>query len=166
MSIRAEEIEGFLSAHERMTTGASFSDGEMFGDWRVTAFLGKGGGGEVYRAVHATLGMVAALKVYVPRADVDVARKEAARTRFVRETAFLAKNAHPAFPRFLGSGERDGRHPGATLSVCGCIREGRAIPSFRQKGNRRVGGFRSPCGACDVGDALANEGGNDAERRG
>ena len=109
MSIRAEEIEGFLSAHERMPTGASFSDGEMFGDWRVTAFLGKGGGGEVYRAVHVTLGMVAALKVYVPRADGDVAREEAARTRFVRETAFLAKNAHSAFPRFLGSGERDGR---------------------------------------------------------
>ena len=109
MSIRAEEIEGFLSAHERMPTGASFHDGEMFGDWRVTAFLGKGGGGEVYRAVHATLGMVAALKVYVPRADGDVAREEAARMRFVRETAFLAKNAHPAFPRFLGSGERDGR---------------------------------------------------------
>ncbi len=109
MSIRAEEIEGFLSAHERMPTGASFSDGEMFGDWRVTAFLGKGGGGEVYRAVHATLGMVAALKVCVPRADVDVAREEAALTRFVRETAFLAKNAHPAFPRFLGSGERAGR---------------------------------------------------------
>ena len=109
MSIRAEEIEGFLSAHERMPTGASFSDGEMFGDWRVTAFLGKGGGGEVYRAAHATLGMEAALKVYVPRADGDVAREEAARTRFVRETAFLVKNAHPAFPRFLGSGERDGR---------------------------------------------------------
>lgn len=109
MNLGTEEIEGFLSAHERMPTGASFQDGETFGDWRVTAFLGKGGGGEVYRAAHATLGMEAALKVQVPRADGDEAREEAARTRFVRETAFLAKNAHPAFPRFLGSGERDGR---------------------------------------------------------
>ena len=109
MNLGTQEIEGFLSAHGRMPTGASFHDGETFGDWRVTAFLGKGGGGEVYRAVHVTLGMVAALKVYVPRADGDVAREEAARMRFVRETAFLAKNAHPAFPRFLGSGERDGR---------------------------------------------------------
>ncbi|MBR4652844.1 MAG: serine/threonine protein kinase [Kiritimatiellae bacterium] len=108
MNIGTQEIEGFLSAHGRMVTGASFSDGEMFGDWRVTAFLGKGGGGEVYRAVHATLGMVAALKVHVPRTDGNVAREEAARTRFVRETGFLAQNAHPAFPRFLGSGERSG----------------------------------------------------------
>lgn len=109
MKVATDEIESFLSAHVRLPTGASFPDGEMFGDWRITAFLGKGGGGEVYRAEHATLGMVAALKVYVPRADGDAAREEAARARFVRETAFLAQNAHPAFPRFLGSGERDCR---------------------------------------------------------
>ncbi len=109
MNLGTQEIEGFLSAHERMPTGASFPDGETFGDWRVTAFLGKGGAGEVYRVVHAALGMAAALKVHVPRTGAEAAREEAARTRFVRETGFLAKNARPAFPRFLGSGERDGR---------------------------------------------------------
>ncbi len=109
MSIGAKEIENFLSAHERMPTGASFPDGEAFGDWRVTAFLGKGGFGEVYRVVHATLDMTAALKVFVPRTGEDASRAMAARARFVRETRFLAENSHPAFPRFLGSGERDGR---------------------------------------------------------
>lgn len=109
MSIGTQEIEGFLSAHERMPTGASFPDGETFGDWRVTAFIGKGGAGEVYRVEHATLGMAAALKVYVPRTGEDASCDAAARARFVRETGFLAKNACPAFPRFLGSGERNGR---------------------------------------------------------
>ncbi len=123
MKVATDEIESFLSAHVRLPTGASFPDGEMFGDWRIMAFLGKGGGGEVYRAEHTTLGMVAALKVYVPRADGDAAREEAARARFVRETAFLAQNAHPAFPRFLGSGERDG-HPWYAMELL----ESRELP--------------------------------------
>ncbi len=109
MSIGAKEIESFLSAHESMPTGASFADGGMFGDWRVTAFLGKGGSGEVYRVTHAILGMAAALKVYVPRTGEYSSRDAAARARFTREIGFLAQNACPAFPRFLGSGEHDGR---------------------------------------------------------
>ena len=73
-----DEIEGILSAHKRMPTVASFQDGEMFGIWRVTAFLGKGGSGEVYRAVHVALGTSAALKVLVRN---EPARKGALRAR-------------------------------------------------------------------------------------
>lgn len=109
MSIGANEIEDFLAAHGRMPTGASVSDGEMFGDWRVAAFLGKGGCGEVYRVVNDALDVAAALKVYVPRTGENASHDAAARARFLRETRFLVQNSHPAFPRFLGSGEWNGR---------------------------------------------------------
>ena len=101
MSLGADEIEGILSAHGRMPTGASFKDGETFGNWRVTAFIGKGGNGEVYRVVHVSLGTSAALKVLVrdePRA----------RERFLREAKLLSELKSASFPQFLEYGEANG----------------------------------------------------------
>ena len=101
MSLGVDEIEGILSTHERMPTGASFPDGAVFGSWRVTAFLGKGGSGEVYRAVHVSLGTPAAVKVLVrdePRA----------RARFVREASLLAELKSASFPQFYEYGEANG----------------------------------------------------------
>jgi serine/threonine protein kinase len=102
-------IDSFLAAHDPVDPHAAFAPGEMFGDWRVTAFLGRGGSGEVYRVVHTTLGTSAALKMCVRRADRDSARDKAVCARFRHEAELLAKNKHPAFPRFFGFGERDGR---------------------------------------------------------
>lgn len=101
MSLGVDEIEGILSSHERMPTGASFPDGIVFGSWRVTAFLGKGGNGEVYRVVHVSLGTSAALKVLVrdePRA----------RERFMREAKLLSELKSASFPQFLEYGEANG----------------------------------------------------------
>lgn len=101
MSLGVDEIEGILSSHERMPTGASFPDGIVFGSWRVTAFLGKGGNGEVYRVVHVSLGTSAALKVLVrdePRA----------RERFMREAKLLSELKSASFPQFLEYGEVNG----------------------------------------------------------
>ena len=101
MSLGVDEIEGILSSRERMPTGASFSDGIVFGSWRVTAFLGKGGNGEVYRVVHVLLGTPAALKVLVrdePRA----------RERFMREAKLLSELKSASFPQFLEYGEANG----------------------------------------------------------
>ena len=101
MSLGVDEIEGILSSHERMPTGASFPDGIVFGSWRVTAFLGKGGNGEVYRVVHVSLGTSAALKVLVrdePRA----------RERFIREAKLLSELKSASFPQFLEYGEANG----------------------------------------------------------
>ena len=101
MNLGVDEIEGILSAHGRMPTGASFKDGETFGNWRVTAFIGKGGNGEVYRAVHVSLGTSAALKVLVrdePRA----------RERFLREAKLLSELKSASFPQFLEYGEANG----------------------------------------------------------
>lgn len=101
MSLGVDEIEGILSSRERMPTGASFPDGIVFGSWRVTAFLGKGGNGEVYRVVHVSLGTSAALKVLVrdePRA----------RERFMREAKLLSELKSASFPQFLEYGEANG----------------------------------------------------------
>ena len=101
MSLGVDEIEGILSALDRMSTGASFQEGTVFGNWRVTAFIGKGGSGEVYRAVHVSLGTPAAVKVLVrdePRA----------RARFVREASLLSELKSASFPQFYEYGEANG----------------------------------------------------------
>lgn len=102
MSLGVDEIKGILSAHGRMPTGASFQDGETFGNWRVTAFIGKGGNGEVYRAVHVAIGTSAAVKVLV-RNEPRV------RERFEREAKLLSELKSKSFPQFLEYDEANGR---------------------------------------------------------
>ncbi len=102
------DVEGFLSERGPVDLPASFAAGDSFGDWRLTAFLGRGGGGEVYRAVHSALGTAAALKTCVEGRGGGAESFNNACARLRREAAFLAANAHPAFPRFLGFGERNG----------------------------------------------------------
>jgi len=104
-----KRLDAFLSAHGPVDIPSAFASGELFGDWRVTAYLGRGGSGEVYRVVHAALGTAAALKVCVRNPERDAARDAAVCARFRREAKLLADNVHPAFPRFLGFGEREGR---------------------------------------------------------
>ena len=104
-----DDLDAFLATHKPILSDASIAPGELFGDWRITAFLGRGGSGEVYRAIHTTLGTAAALKVCVRRADRDCARDEVVCARFRREAELLSENKHPAFPRFFGFGEREGR---------------------------------------------------------
>lgn len=104
-----KRLDAFLSVHGPVDVPSTFASGALFGDWRVTAYLGRGGSGEVYRVVHAALGTAAALKVCVRNPERDAARDAAVCARFRREAKLLADNVHPAFPRFLGFGEREGR---------------------------------------------------------
>ena len=76
--------------------------GAMLGSWRVEAFLGRGGSGEVYRVVHSVTRIPAAAKVLTR--DDEVTKK-----RFQDEIDFLAQNQLPQFPRYFESGECDGR---------------------------------------------------------
>ena len=76
--------------------------GAALGSWRVEAFLGRGGSGEVYRVVHSVTRTPAAAKV-LTRDD------EMTKGRFQDEIDFLAQNQLPQFPRYFESGECDGR---------------------------------------------------------
>ena len=96
------EIEVFLRSHGPFENPPTISSGERVGDWKVFAFLGRGGSAEVYRAENAVTGIVGALKVLY-RTD------DRSRERFRRETRLLAETKSPAFPMFYGAGESDGR---------------------------------------------------------
>ena len=94
----ADSLELRCAAHAPVLEGGSFPSGTVFGDWRVTAFIGRGGNGEVYCAEHVARGTPAAVKVLM-RND------ERAKERFAREAKMLAKMKSKSFPRFFAYGE-------------------------------------------------------------
>ncbi len=99
----ADDLAALCAAHAPIPANGNFPSGTTFGDWRLTAFIGRGGNGEVYCAEHATLGTPAAVKVLF-RDD------ERAKARFAREAKLLANLKSDAFPRFFAYGEANG-HP-------------------------------------------------------
>lgn len=96
------KLEAYLSVHKAIPSGASFSDGIMLGEWRIAAFLGKGGSGEVYQVEHVRTGVIAAAKILMQ--DDALARE-----RFRREVKILERNDCSSFPRYFVDGEIDGR---------------------------------------------------------
>ncbi len=98
MSPSAEHsLSVMCAAHAPVQDAGRFPAGTIFGDWRLTAFIGRGGNGEVYCAEHVTLGTPAAVKVLVRD-------EERAKIRFAREAKLLAKLKSAAFPRFFAYG--------------------------------------------------------------
>ena len=96
-----DSISAMCAAHGPVTSACRFSIGTIFGDWRVTAFIGRGGSGEVYCAEHIALGTSAAVKVLVrdePRA----------KERFAREAKQLSELKSKSFPQFYSYGEANG----------------------------------------------------------
>jgi eukaryotic-like serine/threonine-protein kinase len=65
--------------------------GHQVGDYRIVSQLGEGGMGMVYKAEHATLGQVVAVKSLHP----SLLGNQAAKDRFVREAQALARLNHP-----------------------------------------------------------------------
>lgn len=107
-SVEEEEVDSFLKRHAPVASQTFFRAGDAFGDWRITAFLGRGGSGEVYRVVNAQDGAIAALKVFARKSEPDDAGTLVAKARFLREIRFLSANACSSFPRFFAEGETDG----------------------------------------------------------
>ena len=101
-SHEADALESLCASHAPVSPPCRFPSGAIFGDWRLTAFIGSGGNGEVYCAEHATLGTSAAVKVLM-RED------ERAKTRFAKEASLLSDLKSEAFPRFFAYGEANGR---------------------------------------------------------
>ena len=103
--------ELFLAAHGDPLPTPILADGTAVDGWCVTAFLGRGGSGEVYRVVETpdaregrapARPQTAALKILAR--DTDTAR-----ARFLREATLLAQLNNPAFPQFIAQGEVEGR---------------------------------------------------------
>ena len=78
--------------------------GVRIGPYEVTALLGVGGMGEVWRARHLELGRDDALKVLPDNVAADPARL----ARFRREAELLASLNHPNIAQVHGLEEVDG----------------------------------------------------------
>lgn len=96
-----DPLAALCAAHGPVGSAGHFLPGARFGDWRLTAFIGRGGNGEVYCAEHVSLGTPAAVKVLV-RED------ERAKARFAREAKLLSELKSSSFPRFFAYGEANG----------------------------------------------------------
>ncbi len=89
-------------------TDQLFEAGRVIDGWQLTAFVGRGGSGEVWRAVaDGAIGVqpntAAALKFLLRPENAREAR------RFAREAELLKDEPHRCLPRFLGAGEFEGR---------------------------------------------------------
>ena len=108
-SVEQDEIDVFLKRHAPISSHEQLCAGEFFDDWRITAFLGRGGSGEVYRVVNSRNAMAAALKVFVRKQNGNNASDGVARKRFEKEMRFLSDVKYVSFPRFISQGDKDGR---------------------------------------------------------
>jgi serine/threonine-protein kinase len=99
--------------------------------YRIEARIGRGGMGEVHRAVQLSLGRRVALKVLVP----ELAADDRFRRRFLRESRIAASIDHPSIIPIYEAGEDGGRLYIAMRYVDGpdlatvLRREGRLEPS-------------------------------------
>ena len=98
-----EEIANRLSNCALGGNRGTFAAGTLFGDWRITAFIAKGGTAEVYCAEHIVLGTPSAVKV------LSEPLTDSRKARFLREAKLLAELKSSAFPAFHGYGEANGR---------------------------------------------------------
>ena len=78
-----EEISNRLLGCALAENRGTFAAGTLFGDWRLTAFVAKGGTAEVYCAEHAVLGTSAAVKV------LSEPLTDSRKARFLREAKLL-----------------------------------------------------------------------------
>ena len=97
-------LDGFLAKHGPVAGPKFCRAGSVWGGWRVTEFLGRGGNAEVCRVVPLAgdAADAAALKVLLK----DDA---ASRARFAREIKILSASLSPFLPKLLDSGEVGGR---------------------------------------------------------
>ena len=99
---KTDALDAFLDGHEPIPSGASLAMGTTISNWRIVAFLGRGGSAEVYRAVHASLPQQIAIKVLM---RADGSRLE----RFRREADMLSALKCRALPHLYDAGEIDGK---------------------------------------------------------
>lgn len=111
----AREVASLLAvaAHDARSTssllesgkpdGARDFTGREYGQFRLTALIGEGGMGVVYRAERIG-GVPQTVAVKLIRCEIN----EASAARFVREARLLARLEHPAIARLIDVGIKDG----------------------------------------------------------
>src|SRR4051794_30501833 len=87
------------------TLDSELQPGEVFAGHRIVGVAGRGGMGVVYRAEQLDLERPVALKLIAP----PLARDEAFRERFVRESRAAAAIDHPNVIPVYSAGEDAGR---------------------------------------------------------
>ena len=90
----------------RSETTGSLAIGQMFGQYRILEFLGRGGMGEVYGAEHTVLRRPYAIKL-IPQ---DLSSRKGFLERLEKEAMVLANLDHPCIVRVSDFGETGGRH--------------------------------------------------------
>ena len=78
--------------------------GTRLGPYEITAWIGAGGMGDVYRATDTRLGRTVAIKVLPP----DLTSDSAARQRFERGARAVAALSHPHICTLHDIGQQDG----------------------------------------------------------
>jgi serine/threonine protein kinase len=98
LEIRKEDGDADVRGHGGLAVGT------VFGGYRIDRILGRGGMGVVYEAMDERLGRTVAIKVM----RADIARKDSARERFLREARAAAAIDHPNVVAIFQVGEENG----------------------------------------------------------
>ncbi len=85
---------------------SGYKAGRKFGAWTLESCLGRGGMGEVWRAIRSDGLYKAAVAIKLLRVDLP---HDALRRRFARERVVLARLNHPSIARLLDAGVEDGQ---------------------------------------------------------
>ncbi|MBV8760598.1 MAG: serine/threonine protein kinase [Deltaproteobacteria bacterium] len=122
--------------------GRELVEGDRIGHYRVVAPIGAGGMGDVYEAVHETLGRRHAIKVLARRAQE---RDRLYVERFVREAQAVARLRHPHIVEIYDFGYLPDRRPYLVMELLGGVSLGDVL----------MGGPLPPSAALSVASQLA-----------
>jgi eukaryotic-like serine/threonine-protein kinase len=85
---------------------STLTSGMVVREYTLEKLLGKGGMGEVYKALHMHTGQTVAMKVLFP----DLLRDEQSSARFVEEARVMAGLRHPSIVQFIDFFAEEGRY--------------------------------------------------------
>lgn len=101
--VMEDSLEKWLMTRQQIGDSMSvYRPGDVVGDWKILALLGRGGSAEVYRVEHVVSKKIGALKLLCRQ-------EETSRKRFVQECDLLRKQKISCFAKFFDAGEKDGR---------------------------------------------------------
>jgi serine/threonine protein kinase len=97
--------QGTLTPYQVRRVLAGKGEGLVLGQYRVLDELGRGGFGQVYKALHTVMGRAVAIKVIAP----ELVEDERARSWFKREVVAVTQLCHPNVVMAYDANEADGQ---------------------------------------------------------